>query len=346
MSDDGGRRRPKSGDKFDTTSKPVSPTTCSLQPGGLRRPQSLAGARSPTSRTRRRRRAAHRRALRQLGVDWKARRRRARGPRRRPSSSPWRAALAAAQAPFTPATPSQLTGNGEQHGHDVRLARVYGDDRVREPAAQEPRVRLRQAGAGRAERGASTSSCPRTSWPAPNRRRSRSTTDRRQAQPRSSAWCCVTIDEDPKPRFAYSLQLDDRAKGNGDGVLQAGEKVDLSRSKVATSARARPRRRWYAQEPRRRVGLPRARPREARRDASAGASKAVSFKFALHDGVAAAEAVAAPVHLGQRARRVTSESIKLPVIAPLQAQADGKTPRYRGRPIRTHHTLAPPPSAK
>ncbi|MBC7794739.1 MAG: peptidase S41, partial [Clostridia bacterium] len=37
----------------------------------------------------------------------------------------------------------------------------------------------------------------------------------------------VSIDEQKKPRFAYSMWIDDRAAGNGDGVLQVGEKVNL-----------------------------------------------------------------------------------------------------------------------
>lgn len=37
----------------------------------------------------------------------------------------------------------------------------------------------------------------------------------------------VSIDEQKKPRFAYSMWIDDRAGGNGDGVLQVGEKVAL-----------------------------------------------------------------------------------------------------------------------
>ncbi len=42
----------------------------------------------------------------------------------------------------------------------------------------------------------------------------------------TSSSAVVSIEETPRPRFAYSLQLDDR-KGNGDGILQVGEKVDL-----------------------------------------------------------------------------------------------------------------------
>ncbi|MEZ0314579.1 MAG: MXAN_5808 family serine peptidase [Myxococcota bacterium] len=37
----------------------------------------------------------------------------------------------------------------------------------------------------------------------------------------------VSIEEQKKPRFAYSMWLDDRSGGNGDGVLQVGEKVNL-----------------------------------------------------------------------------------------------------------------------
>ncbi len=37
----------------------------------------------------------------------------------------------------------------------------------------------------------------------------------------------VSVDEQKKPRFAYSMWLDDRQGGNGDGVLQVGEKVNL-----------------------------------------------------------------------------------------------------------------------
>ena len=38
----------------------------------------------------------------------------------------------------------------------------------------------------------------------------------------------VSIDEQKKPRFAYSMWIDDRQSGNGDGVLQVGEKVNLN----------------------------------------------------------------------------------------------------------------------
>ena len=37
----------------------------------------------------------------------------------------------------------------------------------------------------------------------------------------------LSIEEQKKPRFAYSYRLDDVAKGNGDGVLQVGETADL-----------------------------------------------------------------------------------------------------------------------
>jgi carboxyl-terminal processing protease len=37
----------------------------------------------------------------------------------------------------------------------------------------------------------------------------------------------VSIDEQPRPRFAFVAMVDDKARGNGDGVLQPGEKADL-----------------------------------------------------------------------------------------------------------------------
>ncbi len=43
----------------------------------------------------------------------------------------------------------------------------------------------------------------------------------------SSTSTIATIEEVAKPRFAYTLRVNDRARGNGDGLLQAGEKVDL-----------------------------------------------------------------------------------------------------------------------
>ncbi len=42
-----------------------------------------------------------------------------------------------------------------------------------------------------------------------------------------TASAMVSILEAPKPRFAYTMQVDDRARGNGDGVLQPNESVDL-----------------------------------------------------------------------------------------------------------------------
>ena len=44
---------------------------------------------------------------------------------------------------------------------------------------------------------------------------------------KSSTAAVVAIDEQQKPRFAYTTRIDDRAKGNGDGLLQVGEVVDL-----------------------------------------------------------------------------------------------------------------------
>jgi carboxyl-terminal processing protease len=42
-----------------------------------------------------------------------------------------------------------------------------------------------------------------------------------------AATAIVSIDAVPEPRFAYSYVLDDRDKGNGDGVLQVGERVEM-----------------------------------------------------------------------------------------------------------------------
>lgn len=48
-----------------------------------------------------------------------------------------------------------------------------------------------------------------------------------EAKPLASTSVIVQITEQDKPRFAYTYVIKDRAKGNGDGVLQVGEKVDL-----------------------------------------------------------------------------------------------------------------------
>jgi carboxyl-terminal processing protease len=47
------------------------------------------------------------------------------------------------------------------------------------------------------------------------------------SQPPNSGRLVATIDELPRPHFAYSWQLRDEVKGNGDGLLDPGEEVDL-----------------------------------------------------------------------------------------------------------------------
>src|SRR5690606_16792264 len=45
--------------------------------------------------------------------------------------------------------------------------------------------------------------------------------------PQALGRAVVTIDELPRPHFAYSWQIRDDHKGNGDGLLDAGEEVEL-----------------------------------------------------------------------------------------------------------------------
>jgi len=134
----------------------------------------------------------------------------------------------------------------------------------------------------------------------------------------------VSIDEAAKPRFAFTARLDDRAPGNGDGVLQAGEKVDLNvevtnlgpgeAKEALVTLKNLAGETVFLERGREKLGVLRS-----------GQSKSATFKFGLREGSAGVDVAALRLTIWDNVLgAVTSEALNLPVLGPRKAQLDAK----------------------
>lgn len=122
---------------------------------------------------------------------------------------------------------SMLTLTGSVHNSgDAPLYRVYGVT-----TSDNPLVKNLEFMFGKVMPGQTRTWDVKIKLPADMASRADSMTlglgDGRGAAKDVKATTFLSIEEQKKPRFAYNYRLDDAAKGNGDGVLQVGESVEL-----------------------------------------------------------------------------------------------------------------------
>jgi carboxyl-terminal processing protease len=140
----------------------------------------------------------------------------------------------------------------------------------------------------------------------------------------------VSLDEQPRPRFSFVAMVDDKAHGNGDGVLQPGEKADLQveitnvgtgeAKDAVVSLKNLAGESLFLERGREKLGA--LRP---------GASKSADLKFSVKDD-AQLEAVELRLTVWDSNLGGTmSETLRLPVLAARRSESDSKLLRISSK---------------